>query len=73
MAKAYKTTPIVDEDIQIIYNQLLATTKTLYLLNNGVLLPDMIKMYLTIFATTSCHEFNKQFLDLKKYLQYLLL
>ena len=33
----------------------------------------MIKFYLDIFTTTSCTEFNEQFLDLKKQLQCSLL
>ena len=40
------------------------------MLNDGVLPPDMIKQYLTIFTTTTYTEFNEQFLDLKKQLQY---
>ena len=71
--KAYKITNVASEDIQITYNQLLTTAKTLVVLNNGVLPPEMIKFYLTIFTTTSCAKFNEQFKDLKKQLQYLLL
>ena len=56
--KAYKITNVTGEDIQIARNQLLATAETLCVLNNGVLLPDMIKYYLTILITTSCTEFN---------------
>ena len=41
--KAYKITNVAGEDIQIAYNQLLATAETLVVLNNGVLPPDMIK------------------------------
>ena len=71
--KAYKITNIAGEDIQITHNQLLVTAKTLCVLNDGVLPPDMIKHYLTILTTTSCTEFNEQFLDLKKQLQFSLL
>ena len=71
--KAYKITNIAGEDIQIAYKQLLAIAKTLVVLKDSVLPPDMIKFYLTILITTSCAEFNEQFKDLKKQLQYSLL
>ena len=71
--KAYKITNVAREDIQIAHNQLLATAKTLIVLNDGALPPNMINHYLSIFTTTSCTEFNEQFLDLKKQLQYSLL
>ena len=71
--KAYKITSVPGEDIQIAYNQLLATAETLVVLCDGILPPDMIKFYLTILTTTSCTDFNDQFLDLKKQLQYSLL
>ena len=67
--EVYKITNVAREDIQIAYNQLLVAAKTLCVLNDGFLPPDMIKFYLTILTTTtttSCTEFNKQFLDLKK-------
>ena len=71
--KAYKITNVAGGDIQLANNQLLATAETLCVLNAGVLPPDMIRHYLTILTTTSCTEFNEQFLDLKKQLQYSLL
>ena len=71
--KAYKITNVDGEDIQIAYNQILATAKTLCVLNDGIFPPDMIKFNLTIFTTTSCLKFNEQFLDLKKQLQYSIL
>ena len=52
--KAYKITNVTGEDIQIAYNQLLATAKNLVVLNDGILPPDMIKFYLTILTTISC-------------------
>ena len=72
-AKAYNITIVPREDVQIVYNQLLVTFKTLCILNACVLPLVMIKFYLTICTTTGCLKFNKQFQDLKKQLQYLLL
>ena len=71
--KAYKITNVAGEDIHITYNQLLAPTEILCVLNDYILPPAMIKFYLTIFTTTSCPEFNEQIQDLKKQLQFSLL
>ena len=57
--KVYKITSIGIKDIQQAYNQLLAVAETLYVLNDNVLPPNMIKVYLEIFTTTSCTKFNE--------------
>lgn len=43
--KAYKITTTNREDVQIAYNQLLATAETFFVLSNNVLPPNMIKLY----------------------------